>query len=124
MFALHLSVSRDLCVPEEGSADRRSHSEAPRAAAQNFLHHSSTVTQQFLLDFFIRVQFNAAESSDSGFIKLNFNGVTCKVICKEGFRGTAVITLECENENIDISFVFVSPPASTSSAPQHQTTTH
>lgn len=77
MFALHLSVSRDLCVPEEGSADRRSHSEAPRAAAQNYLHHSSTVTQQFLLDFlFIRVQFNAAESSDSGFIKLNFNGVS------------------------------------------------
>lgn len=43
VFAFYVSVSRNLRLPEEAAADWWSHPEAPRAAAQNHLHHSGTV---------------------------------------------------------------------------------
>lgn len=63
-FCCRRRFSRALCLPEEGSADRWSHSEAPRAAAQDYLHHSSTVIQQLLFDL-LKVQFNAEHISSN-----------------------------------------------------------
>lgn len=118
----HFSVSGDLRLPEESSADWWSHSEAPRAAAQNYLRHAGTVIQQ-RLSYRLEGQFRRLISPNLvGLVSIYSIHKNFKPRGHQPAKKKGCVSSWCFYEMLTwTTTVYFSPPASTGSAPQHQT---